>query len=57
MMMRQYETYKCNKCANEIEVQEVGTGTLSCCGDKMEMITENLTAVNLWGVLAEVHFS
>jgi len=27
--MRQYETYKCNKCGNEIEVQEVGGGTLS----------------------------
>ena len=56
-MMRQYETYKYNKCANEIEEQEVATGTLSCCGDEMEMITENLTAVNLWGVLVEVHFS
>jgi len=45
--MRQYETYKCNSCGNEVEVQNVGGGTLHCCGDEMEMITENLTMVNL----------
>ena len=45
--MRQYETYKCNKCGNEVEVQRVGGGELHCCGQAMEMITENLTMVNL----------
>lgn len=45
--MRQYETYKCSKCGNEVEVQHVGGGTLSCCGQPMDCITENLTAVNL----------
>ena len=45
--MRQYETYKCNKCGNEVEVQNVGGGELHCCGQAMEMITENLTLVNL----------
>lgn len=45
--MRQYETYKCSKCGNEVEVQNVGGGTLACCGQEMEMITENLTLVNL----------
>ena len=45
--MRQYETYKCNKCGNEVEVQSVGGGELHCCGQAMEMITENLTMVNL----------
>ncbi|MCD6172680.1 MAG: desulfoferrodoxin FeS4 iron-binding domain-containing protein [Sulfurimonas sp.] len=45
--MRQYEIYKCNKCGNEIEVQNVGGGELYCCGEAMEMITENLTIVNL----------
>ena len=50
--MRQYETYKCNKCGNEIEVQEVGGGTLVCCGEEMECITENLTAVNLMKAFA-----
>ena len=50
--MRQYETYKCNKCSSEIEVQEVGVGTLVCCGEDMECITENLTAVNLMKAFA-----
>ena len=45
--MRQYETYKCNKCGNIVEVQSVGGGELHCCGEAMEMITENLTLVNL----------
>ena len=45
--MRQNETYKCNKCGNEVEVQNVGGGELHCCGQAMEMITENLTMVNL----------
>jgi len=50
--LRQYETYKCNKCGNEIEVQEVGGGTLVCCGQEMECTTENLTAVNLMKAFA-----
>ncbi len=45
--MRQYESYKCNKCGNVVEVQNVGGGTLSCCGEEMECITTNLTMVNL----------
>ncbi|APW66066.1 MULTISPECIES: ferritin family protein [Arcobacteraceae] len=50
--MKQYETYRCNKCGNEVEVQNVGGGKLTCCGDEMEMITENLTAVNLMKAFA-----
>jgi desulfoferrodoxin-like iron-binding protein len=50
--MRQYETYKCDKCGNEIELQEVGGGTLTCCGEEMKCITENLTAVNLMKAFA-----
>ena len=50
--MRQYETYRCNKCGNEVEVQKVGGGKLHCCGQEMEMITENLTAVNLMKAFA-----
>lgn len=37
--MRQYETYKCQKCGNEVEVQNVGGGKLSCCGEEMKCIT------------------
>jgi len=50
--VRQYETYRCNKCGNEVEVQKVGGGTLVCCGEEMECITENLTAVNLMKAFA-----
>ncbi len=50
--MRQYESYKCNKCGNVVEVQTVGGGELHCCGEKMEMITQNLTAVNLMKAFA-----
>jgi desulfoferrodoxin-like iron-binding protein len=50
--MRQYETYRCNSCGNEVEVQSVGGGTLHCCGKEMEMITENLTTVNLMKAFA-----
>ena len=50
--MRQYESYKCNVCGNVAEIQSVGGGKLSCCGQEMEMITENLTAVNLMKAVA-----
>lgn len=50
--MRKYESYKCSKCGNEVEVQNVGGGTLTCCGQEMECITENLTAVNLMKAFA-----
>ncbi len=50
--MRQYETYKCNKCGNEIEVQHIGGGTLVCCGEEMVCTTQNLTAVNLMKAFA-----
>ena len=50
--MRQYESYKCNKCGNVVEVQNVGGGELHCCGQAMEMITENLTMVNLMKAFA-----
>lgn len=50
--MRQYETYKCNVCGNEVEVQNVGGGTLSCCGQDMECTTTNLTAINLMKAFA-----
>ena len=50
--MRKYETYGCNKCGNIVEVQNVGGGELHCCGQAMEMITENLTLTNLMKAVA-----
>lgn len=45
--MREYETYTCNNCKNEVQVQKVGQGELHCCGQKMELTTKDLTLVNL----------
>ena len=50
--MRKYESYRCNKCGNLVELQNVGGGEMHCCGQKMEMITENLTMVNLMKAFA-----
>ncbi|XAK36067.1 ferritin family protein [Campylobacter coli] len=50
--MRQYESYKCPKCGNEVEVQNVGGGKLSCCSVEMECITQDLTAINLMKAFA-----
>lgn len=45
--MKKYESYRCNKCGNVVEVSHVGGGTLVCCAQEMECITQNLTLVNL----------
>ena len=45
--MRQYESYRCNKCGNVVEVSNVGGGELHCCSQAMENVTDNLTMVNL----------
>ena len=50
--MRKYESYRCSKCGNIVEVSNVGGGELHCCGQAMEMITENLTMVNLMKAVA-----
>ncbi len=50
--MRMYETYKCRQCGNEVEVQHVGDGILTCCDEAMECITSDLTAVNLMKAFA-----
>ncbi len=50
--MRQYESYKCNVCGSEIEVQAVGKGELTCCAEPMTLTTANLTAVNLMKAFA-----
>ena len=45
--MRQYESYRCEKCGNVVEVQNVGGGELHCCGQAMVNTTVDLTLVNL----------
>ena len=36
-----YQIYRCNACGNVVEVLAVGGGELVCCGEPMELITEN----------------
>ena len=45
--MKQYQTYRCPHCGIEVEVQKVGGGTLTCCGEAMELVNENVTPTNL----------
>ena len=45
--MRKHESYRCEKCGNIVEVESVGGGTLSCCGQEMNLVSEDLTLVNL----------
>ncbi|MDR0665404.1 MAG: rubrerythrin family protein [Helicobacteraceae bacterium] len=45
--MKQYQTFRCAKCGNEAEIQKVGGGVLTCCGEPMQVVNENVTAVNL----------
>ncbi len=40
-MAKRLEVYKCNKCGNIIEVLVGGVGELVCCGEPMELLTEN----------------
>jgi desulfoferrodoxin-like iron-binding protein len=34
------EKYRCNVCGNEVVVTKVGGGTLVCCGQDMELMSE-----------------
>ena len=35
------QVYKCNVCGNITEVVHASGGTLACCGQPMELLTEN----------------
>lgn len=50
--MKKYQLYACAKCGNEVEVQKVGSGKLSCCGEEMKAVNENVTATNLMKAFA-----
>ena len=50
--MKQYQSYRCNRCGNVVDVQNVGGGELHCCGEAMEMVTTSLTLVNLMKAFA-----
>ena len=40
-MTKKNQVYRCNVCGNIVEVVHAGAGTLTCCGQKMELLEEN----------------
>ena len=42
-MAERLEVYKCDLCGNIVEVLEGGAGELVCCGQPMQLLTENTT--------------
>lgn len=40
-MTEQKQIYRCNLCGNIVEVVQPAGGTLSCCGQPMELLQEN----------------
>ena len=37
------QVFKCSQCGNMVEMVHVGGGTLVCCGEPMNAVTENTT--------------
>ena len=42
-MTKTKQICRCSACGNIVEVVNASTGTLSCCGKPMELLTENTT--------------
>ncbi len=42
-MAERNEIYKCELCGNIVEVLTGGGGALACCGQDMDLVTENTT--------------
>jgi superoxide reductase len=40
-MTKQKQVYRCALCGNIVEVMQPAGGTLSCCGQPMELLEEN----------------
>lgn len=40
-MTKQKQVYRCSLCGNIVEVMNAAGGTLSCCGQPMELLEEN----------------
>ncbi len=40
-MTERMQVYKCNICGNIVEVLHSGKGQLVCCGEAMQLMTEN----------------
>ncbi|MEO0131645.1 MAG: desulfoferrodoxin [candidate division WOR-3 bacterium] len=46
-MTTQLAIYRCKICGNIVEVLHTGAGTLVCCGEPMELLTEKTADVGL----------
>jgi len=42
-MTQQNQIYKCSVCGNIVDVTHTGAGELVCCGQPMNLLTENTT--------------
>lgn len=42
-MANRLAVYKCSLCGNMVSMLHVGGGTLVCCGEEMNLLTENTT--------------
>jgi superoxide reductase len=40
-MAKIFEIYKCDLCGNIVETVQTGGGALTCCGQNMNLLTEN----------------
>lgn len=43
MATERLQVYKCGNCGNMVEVVHASSGTLTCCGQAMTLLTENST--------------
>ena len=43
MATQKSQIYKCEICGNVVQVIGASTGTLVCCGESMDLLTENTT--------------
>ncbi len=43
MATEKLQVYRCGLCGNTVEVVHAAGGTLVCCGQQMEAVTENTT--------------
>lgn len=43
-MVKVNEVYRCNTCGNVVEVKQGGDGDLVCCGENMELLSEQEAA-------------
>ena len=43
-MTKVKEVYRCAICGNIVEIMHMAGGTLTCCGQPMELLTENTVA-------------